>query len=504
MPLPEEAAKSAKATHDLLRRFKELGTNMKSHPPPSAIEQDLQVTMARHDGAQHRVQLRCNLVLTDAVTGHVKNSMQTMLRTDLGEWRELKGERTVVDTFLEQLSVASRAAETLVAALEDTQVVTADFGTSLLKVGLHDTLLSCLLEIILFGSSRCRQTCSFRVKAGSLLVALQSCDGDMGTSCHTARQCPATVETVERLLAYAGVKLRTGGSSPAGQVHRHGRSGHIHGHRRTACRERAEPTDPLFLCKPALCSCSRPLIGAPLMLHGTASFADIVACCDLPLHAATTRRPKRALRYRPTHILQVPTAGQEKTITRFTVLQASVRVYRDSKDAVARTVAALGPLHEELAAAPAAARHALRVIKSFRACAALADSAGMILADAQAACKAGLLVAAVHGGSVDNVFFQQLRAVKRARPSKHLWWRMEPYEAKLQSCRHLSQHENSRHTRPCRALREREEALLTCNALADELDAKQGEIAGLEQEGSKARSRADLVRRPARRKFRRP
>jgi len=39
-----------------------------------------------------------------------------------------------VDTFLEQLTVASRAAETLVAALEDTQIVTADFGTSLLKV----------------------------------------------------------------------------------------------------------------------------------------------------------------------------------------------------------------------------------------------------------------------------------------------------------------------------------------------------------------------------------
>ncbi len=39
-----------------------------------------------------------------------------------------------------------------------------------------------------------------------------------------------------------------------------------------------------------------------------------------------------------------------------------------------------------------------------------------------------------------------------------------------------------------RALREREEALLTCHALSDELDSKQGEIAGLEQEGSKARS----------------
>ena len=48
-----------------------------------------------------------------------------------------------------------------------------------------------------------------------------------------------------------------------------------------------------------------------------------------------------------------------------------------------------------------------------------------------------------------------------------------------------------------RALREREEALLTCQALADELDAKQGDIAGLEQEGSKARSKADLVRRPS-------
>ena len=47
MPLPEEAAKSAKATHDLLRRFKELGTNMKSHPPPSAIEQDLQAGILR-------------------------------------------------------------------------------------------------------------------------------------------------------------------------------------------------------------------------------------------------------------------------------------------------------------------------------------------------------------------------------------------------------------------------------------------------------------------------
>ncbi len=47
VPLPEDAAKSAKATHDLLRRFKELGTNMKSHPPPSALEQDLQVTSLR-------------------------------------------------------------------------------------------------------------------------------------------------------------------------------------------------------------------------------------------------------------------------------------------------------------------------------------------------------------------------------------------------------------------------------------------------------------------------
>ena len=45
-----------------------------------------------------------------------------------------QGERTVVDTFLEQLTVGSRAAETLVAAFEDAQVVTADFGTSLLKV----------------------------------------------------------------------------------------------------------------------------------------------------------------------------------------------------------------------------------------------------------------------------------------------------------------------------------------------------------------------------------
>ena len=43
MPLPEEAAKSTKASHDLLRRFKELGANMKTHAPPSAIEQDLQV-----------------------------------------------------------------------------------------------------------------------------------------------------------------------------------------------------------------------------------------------------------------------------------------------------------------------------------------------------------------------------------------------------------------------------------------------------------------------------
>jgi hypothetical protein len=42
------------------------------------------------------------------------------------------------------------------------------------------------------------------------------------------------------------------------------------------------------------------------------------------------------------------------------MLQASVRVYRDSKDAVARTVTALGPLHEQLAAAPAAGRHVNR------------------------------------------------------------------------------------------------------------------------------------------------
>ena len=46
-----------------------------------------------------------------------------------------------MDTFLEHLTVASRAAETLVAALEDTQIVTADFGTSLLKVQLADGLL---------------------------------------------------------------------------------------------------------------------------------------------------------------------------------------------------------------------------------------------------------------------------------------------------------------------------------------------------------------------------
>ena len=46
-----------------------------------------------------------------------------------------QGERTVVDAFTEQLTAASRAAEALVSALDDTQIVTGDFGTSLLKVG---------------------------------------------------------------------------------------------------------------------------------------------------------------------------------------------------------------------------------------------------------------------------------------------------------------------------------------------------------------------------------
>ena len=58
VPLPEEAAKSAKATHDLLRRFKELGTNMKAHAPPSAIEQDLQVSSlagGTHPGMPRRL-----------------------------------------------------------------------------------------------------------------------------------------------------------------------------------------------------------------------------------------------------------------------------------------------------------------------------------------------------------------------------------------------------------------------------------------------------------------
>ena len=73
------------------------------------------------------------------------------------------------------------------------------------------------------------------------------------------------------------------------------------------------------------------------------------------------------------------------------MLQAAVRVSRESTAAVARLVAALSPLHNELAAAPAAAK----------------------------------------------------------------------------------------------ALREREDALLTRHALADDLEQKRSEIAGLEQEGSK-------------------
>ena len=43
VPLPAQAAQSTKATGDLLRRFKELGANMKSHPPPTAAEQELMV-----------------------------------------------------------------------------------------------------------------------------------------------------------------------------------------------------------------------------------------------------------------------------------------------------------------------------------------------------------------------------------------------------------------------------------------------------------------------------
>lgn len=73
--------------------------------------------------------------------------------------------------------------------------------------------------------------------------------------------------------------------------------------------------------------------------------------------------------------------------------QAAVRVCRESVPAVARTVAALGPLHGQLSDAPAAAK----------------------------------------------------------------------------------------------GLREREAALLTCHALADELDQKRGDIVSLEQEGSKLR-----------------
>ena len=68
VPLPEEAAKSAKATHDLLRRFKELGTNMKAHAPPSAIEQDLQV------GSMQSTVLRTCYSGTDVV------SIKVMLR----------------------------------------------------------------------------------------------------------------------------------------------------------------------------------------------------------------------------------------------------------------------------------------------------------------------------------------------------------------------------------------------------------------------------------------
>ena len=72
-------------------------------------------------------------------------------------------------------------------------------------------------------------------------------------------------------------------------------------------------------------------------------------------------------------------------------------------------------------------------------------------------------------------------------------------QAHRQVPRRLSYHRHDTLSSIRRALREREEALLTCHALADELDGKRGEIAGLEQEGSKARSKADLVRRPARR-----
>ena len=51
-------------------------------------------------------------------------------------------------------------------------------------------------------------------------------------------------------------------------------------------------------------------------------------------------------------------ASDPLSLTDALLLQASVRVYRDSKDAVARTVTALSPLHEQLAAAPAAGRQA--------------------------------------------------------------------------------------------------------------------------------------------------
>lgn len=42
-----------------------------------------------------------------------------------------------MEDFTEQLMVASQAAEQLVAAFEDSQVVSGDLGTSLLKVGLN-------------------------------------------------------------------------------------------------------------------------------------------------------------------------------------------------------------------------------------------------------------------------------------------------------------------------------------------------------------------------------